>query len=99
VNDLHASWAETTLGDLISGFEAGRNLKANGAPAAPGQYGVLKISAVTWGEFNPEENKALVPGDKPKPHEVVRAGDLLISRANTSELVGAVVRVRRTILT
>lgn len=88
-----AGWSEDTLGELIEGFQAGRNLKANGHAAPPGEYGVLKISAVTWGEFNPAENKALLPGDKPKPHETVRAGDLLISRANTSELVGAVVRV------
>ena len=87
------SWEQTTLGAVIDGFESGRNLRTEGRPARDGEYGVLKISAVTWGAFQPAENKALLPGDAPRPHEVVRAGDLLISRANTSDLVGAVVTV------
>ncbi len=92
---LPTGWAEATLGDVLSRFEAGRSLKAEGRPAEPQEFGVLKISAVTWGEFDASENKALLQGDQPKDHETVRKGDLLISRANTSELVGAVVRVPR----
>jgi type I restriction enzyme S subunit len=84
-----------TLGDVIDGFESGRNLKASGAPADADEFGVLKISAVTWGEFDPTENKALLSHDRPKPRELVRADDLLITRANTTELVGAVVLVGR----
>ncbi len=95
MSELPEGWAEATLGDVIRGFEAGRNLRAEGRPAATGEYGVLKISAVTWGSFRPEENKALLPGDEPKLHERVRKDDLLITRANTSELVGAVVLVDR----
>lgn len=90
-----SNWREATLGSVIDGFEAGRNLRCQGRPAAGTEYGVLKISAVTWGAFRPEENKALLPGDKPKPHELVRKDDLLISRANTYDLVGAVVLVDR----
>lgn len=91
--ELPEGWLATTLSEFLDAFEAGRNLRAEGRPAGDGEYGVLKISAVTWGAFRPEENKALLPEDKPRPHEVVRQGDLLISRANTSELVGAVVLV------
>ena len=90
---LPDSWATATLGDVIGRFEAGRNLQAQGRPAAGSEYGVLKISAVSWGRFEPTSNKALRIGDKPLPHETVKAGDLLISRANTSELVGAPVLV------
>lgn len=90
---LPDSWATATLGDVIDGFEAGRNLQAQGRPAAGSEFGVLKISAVSWGRFEPTSNKALRAGDRPLPHETVKAGDLLISRANTSELVGAPVLV------
>jgi type I restriction enzyme S subunit len=90
---LPINWRATRLGAIIDGFEAGRNLRAEGRPAAEGEYGVLKISAVSWGRFRAEENKALLAHDRPKPHEIVRRGDVLISRANTSELVGAVVLV------
>ncbi|MGF6397346.1 type I restriction enzyme S subunit [Pseudomonas frederiksbergensis] len=81
------------MGQLINGFETGRSLQASGTPAQKGEFGVLKISAVTWGRFQPEKNKALFPADLPLQHEIVRAGDLLISRANTSALVGAPVLV------
>ena len=90
---LPDKWLKTRLGDLIDGFEAGRNLRAEGRPATGTEFGVLKISAVSWGRFQPEENKALLARDAPKPHELVKKGDLLISRANTTELVGAVARV------
>lgn len=93
--DLPEGWAPAELADLISGFEAGRNLRSEGRPASENEYGVLKISAVTWGEFQPSENKALLPGDEPKPHERIRKNDLLVTRANTSDLVGAVVLVDR----
>lgn len=90
-----STWDVRTLGDVLDGFESGRNLKCEGRSARAGELGVLKISAVTWGTFRPGENKALLPGDEPRPHERVRAGDLLITRANTAELVGAVALVDR----
>ena len=54
---------------------------------------MLKISAVTWAEFRPKENKALPVDHKAHSHELVRAGDLLITRANTTDLAGAVALV------
>ena len=95
MSKLPPGWASVELGNVISGFETGRNLKAASSPAQAGEYGVLKISAVTWGRFQPGENKALLHGDAPISHELVRAGDLLMSRANTTELVGAPVLVAR----
>ena len=92
---LPAGWASAILGDVIDGFQAGRNLQAQGRPAEGDEFGVLKISAVTWGRFSATQNKALLPGDRPFAHETVRASDLLISRANTTELVGAPVLVDR----
>lgn len=95
MSEVPIGWTATTLGELISGFETGRNLKASSTSARAGEIGVLKISAVTWGRFQPHENKALLRGDAPFPHELVRSGDLLISRANTTALVGAPVLVDR----
>lgn len=93
MTELPTGWVSAVLGDVSSGFQAGRNLKASPVPAGAGELGVLKISAVTWGRFRPNENKALLRGDSPLPHEIVRGGDLLLSRANTTELVGAPVLV------
>jgi type I restriction enzyme S subunit len=57
------------------------------------KWGVLKISAVTWGVFNPNENKELPSGLEPRPQYEVQTGDFLISRANTAELVARAVIV------
>lgn len=95
MSELPPNWSRVTLGEVIAGFEAGRNLRAASSPASGTEFGVLKISAVSWGKFQPEENKALLVGDRPMPRELVRKGDLLISRANTTELVGAAVFVDR----
>lgn len=95
MNELPKGWTRGKLGDVVSGFQTGRNLSAAGVPAAPDEYGVLKISSVTWGRFDPTKNKALPRGVRPLSHETVRGGDLLVSRANTAELVGAAVLADR----
>lgn len=55
----------------------------------PGRPRVLKISAVTSGQFDPTESKSVPGGYEPPAHHFVKRGDLLISRANTEELVAA----------
>lgn len=81
-----------TLGDVLFGIETGKSFQTSEAPARDDELGVLKVSAVTWSAFRPEEAKA-VSGHTPEAHHRIQAGDLLISRANTRELVGAVVLV------
>jgi type I restriction enzyme S subunit len=58
-----------------------------------GNWGVLKVSAVTWGKFNPEENKELPPHLEPRNEHEIHSGDFLISRANTADLVAKAVIV------
>lgn len=53
------------------------------------ELGVLKISAVTKGYLNPNEFKAVKKSVIKKPLRFLKKGDLLFSRANTSELVAA----------
>lgn len=89
-------WPIVELGDGLERFEAGTSVVAEGRPAGDHEWGVLKVSAVSWGQFRPHENKAVPPGYVPGEHERVRPGDFLISRANTAELAGAVVLVRET---
>jgi type I restriction enzyme S subunit len=92
---LPPGWTWTSLDELLLGIEAGESPKAEGRPAGPHEQGVLKVSAVSWGRFNPQENKALPAGYPLDSALTVRAGDLLLSRANTVELVGAVVLVEK----
>jgi len=89
--ELPEGWCWVSLGALISGFTPGKSPKSEGRPAGPGETGVLKVSAVTWGQFDSNENKALLDSDVPQNPVTVCKGDILITRANTVELVGAVV--------
>ena len=84
------------LGDLLVEIEAGKSFVAEGRPAESHEWGIIKVSAMTWGEFRQDENKA-VPCDREidSRHEI-RPGDILISRANTEKYVGAPVLVRNT---
>ncbi len=65
-------------------------------PKERNEWGVLKISAVSWNVFNPSENKALPSDLSPRPDYEVKSDDFLMSRANTSELVGKSVIVKNT---
>ena len=57
---------------------------------------VLKLSAVTYGEYNANENKQLPDPDLFVPEAEVKAGDLLFSRKNTLEYVGMSALVKDT---
>ncbi len=81
------------LGELLLGIEAGKSFQTTDLPARADQLGVLKVSAVSWDEFAPDEAKAVEGDYEPEEKHRVKKGDLIISRANTIELVGAVVRV------
>jgi type I restriction enzyme, S subunit len=83
------------LGELLLRIESGKSIQTTERIARDNELGVLKVSAVSWGAFNPKEAKVTHPGHKPEEHHRVKQGDVLISRANTVELVGAVVRVDR----
>ncbi len=84
-------WPIEPLGRVIAGFQGGKNLQA-GDETGTGPR-ILKISAVTGGLFRPEESKPAPAGYTAPRDHFVRRGDLLITRANTAELVGAVALV------
>ena len=92
--NLPKGWAWGLLDDLALASNAGWSPKCDPQPREENNWGVLKVSAVSWGEFNPAENKALPDSLQPRPELEVKPGDFLISRANTADLVAkAVVRL------
>ena len=54
------------------------------------EWGVLKVGCVNSWNFNSSEHKALPSMLKERPELEVRQGDILMSRANTPDLVGSV---------
>lgn len=82
------------LSDAVSDLVGGKNLV--GADDSTNSYRVLKISAVTSGRYIESESKPLPVDYAPARNHLVRTGDVLISRANTAELVGASALVNAT---
>lgn len=79
---------------LIRGMDQGSSPQCEAVPAAAGEWGVLKVSAVRPGTFFPSENKKLPDDVVPDQKNGVGEGDLLVVRANTPELVGSTAVVR-----
>jgi type I restriction enzyme S subunit len=82
-------WAMSPVSGFVGGFESGKSVVGAAGDIDPGRPRVLKISSVTSGTFDPSESKALPAEYSPPSSHFVAQGDLLFSRANTSELVGA----------
>jgi type I restriction enzyme S subunit len=92
---LPAGWTWAPLGELLSGIEAGKSFRCDERPPGPDEIGVVKVSAVSWGEYRESESKTCVDAARINPALFVRTGDFLFSRANTVELVGACVIARQ----
>jgi type I restriction enzyme S subunit len=83
------NWKKTTIGKVIQSCEAGWSGNGTQREKNPGEIAVLKVSAVTKGFFVPEECKVLDNQSEIKKYVFPQKGDLLFSRANTREMVGA----------
>ena len=82
-------WEKSPLSSITEDFLGGKSLVASDDNNTEFTNRVLKISAVTSGEFKPNESKPLPNDYQPQDEHFVQVGDLLFSRANTTELVGA----------
>lgn len=89
-------WAKVRLKQIVVQIQSGISPKCEARPAKSNEWGVLKLSSVSSGIFDQNENKAL-PDEfvsQSLSRYEVRAGDLLITRSNTPELVGMVCLVK-----
>ncbi|WFU39010.1 restriction endonuclease subunit S [Bradyrhizobium sp. CB82] len=90
-------WSLTSVRRLLSKIEQGWSPECDSWPASHEEWGVLKAGCANGGVFRDEENKALPSSLEPLTQYEVRAGDVLMSRANGSpENVGATAFVERT---
>jgi type I restriction enzyme S subunit len=82
------------LRDIIADISAGYSAKSDDRKVRSGEIGVLKVSAVSYGIFQPGEHKAVLKEDRQNVKRSPQAGDLIMSRSNgTPSLVGACVYV------
>lgn len=80
-------WPVRKVADFVSRFEGGKNIQAGSENGSA--YRILKVSAATSGVYRESESKPAPDGYNPPLSHIVKAGDMLFSRANTEELVGA----------
>ncbi len=82
-------WDLVTIGQVLASCEAGWSGNGTQRERKTGEIAVLKVSAVTKGFFIPEECKVLDDQNNIKKYIFPQKGDLIFSRANTREMVGA----------
>lgn len=86
---LPSHWELRRLRFVAGGIEQGWSPQCDNLPADDDAWGVMKVGCVNGTGFDAGENKALPPELEPLTEYALRAGDLLVSRANTRDLVGS----------
>lgn len=83
-------WDVNRIKFVTQVFEQGWSPQCESQPVeSDEEFGVLKVGCVNGGIFRSEENKKLPSELEPITALSLKADDLLISRANTRELVGS----------
>ncbi|MGN9778057.1 restriction endonuclease subunit S [Micromonospora sp. H33] len=90
IEQLAVQFGSVPFRRFIVGMEQGVSPQCDNMAAEESEWGVLKVSSVKGGAFLPLENKRLPEGLSPDIRYEVRENDLLVTRANTPALVGAV---------
>lgn len=89
LGEIPVHWHVTRLKFHLNGITQGWSPQCEALPAGPDDWGVLKAGCVNGDTFNAEENKRLPNSETPLPEIEVRPRDVVMSRANTTELVGS----------
>jgi type I restriction enzyme S subunit len=89
LGQIPAHWAVVRLRFLLRRIEQGWSPLAEQREAGEDEWAVLKVGCVNEGRFDQGEHKALPPEITPPVELEIREGDVLLSRANTRELLGS----------
>ena len=96
LGEVPEHWEIAPIKHVTGSFEQGWSPQCEAYPAETQQeWGILKVGCVNGGIFNPGENKKLPDQLAHLPELALTQGDLLVSRANTRELVGSAAIVDR----
>jgi hypothetical protein len=95
VKPLPDGWRQAHLGDLLDSLAGGVSLVGEDRERTEGEPGVLTLTAVSNGHFQPQYHKAVAVSERHRLGRSVSANTILISRSNTEELVGACALVER----
>ena len=89
-------WDIYQLEECLERIDNGKSFICSDKPRTGDNPAILKLSAATYGDYRPNENKALLDESLFVESSEVHAGDLLFTRKNTPELVGMAAYVQNT---
>lgn len=89
LGEVPEHWSIKQIKHLYISIEQGWSPQCENEPSEGDAPGVLKVGCVNGGLFRPNENKKLPLELAPVPKYSIKRSDLLVSRANTKELVGS----------
>ena len=88
LGEIPVHWEAKRLKHCITPIEQGWSPQCYAQPAEQNEWGVLKVGCVNKDSFNPDQNKKLPDTLSPDFNLEIQDGDILVSRANTRELLG-----------
>ena len=95
VGRIPKAWKVVKLGSVLEKIDSGWSPNCVEIPPNIGEWGVLKVSAVTRDVFLEEQSKTLPIDLEPRESIRVKVNDILLTRANgVAELVGKCVIVK-----
>ena len=89
-------WEEVQLSGCLESIDNGKSYVCDTSCRKGESPAILKLSAVTYGDYRPDENKAMLDEAYFSKDITVQSGDLLFTRKNTPELVGMCAYVYKT---
>ena len=97
LGEIPAHWEVMRVKFLLTLIEQGWSPQCEARLKKENEWGVLKVGCVNGYTFNELEHKALPDFLSPKLEYEIKIGDILISRANTRELVGSTALVKKVV--
>lgn len=88
LGDVPEHWEVVRLKEITTRVEQGWSPQCDAQPVTGDEWGVLKVGCVNRDTFDESQNKKLPLTLTPVPELQIRDGDILVSRANTRELLG-----------
>ena len=89
-------WGRVLLDECLVNIDNGKSFVCDAVARVGENPAILKLSAVTYGAYKPEENKSILDEKDFVESAEVHEGDLLFTRKNTPELVGMAAYVMST---
>ena len=89
-------WDKVLMNECLENIDNGKSFVCDTVARVGEHPAILKLSAVTYGIYKPEENKRIISESDFVENAEVREGDLLFTRKNTPELVGMAAYVAST---